>query len=237
MDETTRDIIVVSVITLAALLFLILSYGCLGPEPVKPTVFTPPNGMTTETGGTNWDTTGSITYDGAYNIVTLTSNGTFNTTVNLTNVTILVVAGGGGGAAGGGGAGGVNYTLGASILGNYTIIVGSGGTAGSGYGGSTQPTNGQNSSFGTLVIAVGGGRGGVNFADNDNGNFTGKNGGSGGGGAYSGTINTIGGNGTTGQGNNGGGNGINRSSPFAAGGGGGAGGAGLNASSTRNQEW
>ena len=143
---------------------------------------------------------GVITTDGAYNVHTFTSNGTFVVYGTIT-VEVLVVAGGGsgggadisafGGSAGGGGAGGLIYNSSYVITaGSYDIVVGSGGGLAS-FG--SAGNSGSNSSFDTL-IAVGGGGGGWK-------DTSGKNGGSGGGDPV-GTASP--GSGTAGQGYDGG---------------------------------
>jgi hypothetical protein len=171
----------------------------------------------------------SVILRGNYNIVNLPPilyfvNNTTNDTETHTYVferdticDILVVAGGGGGgqsAGGGGGAGGLIYLSNINIqAGTYSIIVGKGG----------EPyTNGQNSSFGSLYTAIGGGSG----ASMDG---TPSSGGSGGGGNRNSTTNgaipgQAGGSGTLNQGNAGG-TGKNFSGSNAAGGGGGGAGA------------
>jgi len=144
----------------------------------------------------------------------------------------LCVAGGGGGGndmGGGGGGGGVlNGTLSMSS-GTYLITVGAGGSgAPAGTGG--LGTNGENSSIGSLVETIGGGRG----ASQHNGNtWNAGNGGSGGGGSggrqSGGSFGGLPGTGTPGQGFNGAGSGPQ----WYPGGGGGAGGAGVGNGSVR----
>jgi len=155
----------------------------------------------------------------SYKVHTFTSSGTLTCTAGG-KADILVVAGGGGGggdAAGGGGGGGVVYKSSQSIAsGSISITVGSGGIAGVGTN-ATIATNGGNSSFGSSIIAIGGGAGG-----RYNGG-SGSSGGSGGGGAY---IGGSSGAGTSGQGNSGG-SGGSSNAKAAGGGGGGAGGAGV----------
>lgn len=163
-----------------------------------------------------------------YTIETYTSNGTFNLTGNMLNVSILIVGGGGGGAgggstgrggAGGGGAGGLIYLNDLNMeVGNYNIIVGAGGSG----GGSDSPgLNGQNSSINSTFTAWGGGGGGA--YDGGNGLF----GGSGGGGAGSTTSTGNGGGSVYGQGKAGGKPLTNSQPP-----GGGGGGANANGSTT-----
>jgi hypothetical protein len=120
---------------------------------------------------------GTITEDGDYCVHTFITNGTFDTISNL-NASILVVGGGGGGASmGGGGGGGIVYNSSFSLISNtqYDVIVGVGGigTEDAPPGGG----NGSNSSFGDIMIGVGGGGGGQGT--------NGSNGGSGGGGSPS----------------------------------------------------
>jgi len=176
------------------------------------------NGSVDGTGSTG----GNVTFDGAYVVRTFYTNGTFNTTQNLNNVSVLVVAGGGGGGAGGGGAGGLiymnsNYTI---TAGNHNVVVGTGGRGGNGTQGSYYGQNGTNSSFSTL-IAMGGGVGG-------SANYNGSLGGSGGGAGQQSPGTKIGGTGIVGQGY-GGGNSSGGGSPYCSGGGGGAGGIGTTA--------
>lgn len=129
------------------------------------------------------------------------ATGTATMAINSLAVQYLVVAGGGAGgsgqAAAGGGAGGVRQGSLPLTLTGYAVTVGAGATTAGG--------GGQNSSIGSLVVALGGGG-------------AGGSGGSGGGGArgYQSP-----GAGTSGQGYAGG------TGAGAAGGGGGAGGAGL----------
>jgi hypothetical protein len=161
-------------------------------------------------------------------------------------VEVLCVGGGGGGGAyaagGGGGAGGLVYrpyywvTAGTE----YTVKVGRGGFGG--WAQSTAAQNGANSQFGTDLIALGGGRGGVGW---EVGTSTALDGGSGGGSqgwdGTSGTSYSTGGGGPidgagasliNGQGSRGGrGKGVGGNNG-AGGGGGGAGRFGLDASDT-----
>lgn len=149
----------------------------------------------------------------------------------------LVVAGGGGG----GGAGGANAGTGGGGAGGYiatsafvtindtiTITVGAGGTGGAAVNAGKTSTSGEDSSFGSVATAIGGGS-----APNSNDKYNGaeRNGGSGAGG--SGNTNSASGypgSGTSGQGNDGGTSGY--SSPnYPGGGGGGAGAAGGTGSS------
>jgi len=104
-------------------------------------------------------------------------------------VDVLAVGGGGGGgdgyAGGGGGAGGLVLEENKSITtGDVPVSVGAGGGV---------RDNGEDTSFGSDITAIGGGRGGGNY-------IAGSSGGSGGGGGAGGS----GGSGTSGQGNAGG---------------------------------
>jgi hypothetical protein len=161
-------------------------------------------------------TGGTTSYDGTFWYHAFTSSGTFTPTQSIT-ANILVVAGGGGGAGvsggGGGGAGGLlGFTSQSLTAQNYTVTIGSGGAGGSNGGGN----NGNNSQFGALTVAVGGGRA------NSRGT-NGTLGGSGGGGSATtdgGGTTIIGGPGTAGQGNTGG-SGRHVSGGYESGGGGG----------------
>jgi hypothetical protein len=106
-------------------------------------------------------TGGTITTPGnGYKYHTFTSPGTFTVSSGSKTSQILVVAGGGGGRGGGGGAGGVVYDTAFPIVtGSYTVIVGSGGPATGAAAGPAQ--NGGDSNFGPLLVAIGGGRGGL----------------------------------------------------------------------------
>lgn len=161
-------------------------------------------------------------------------------------VEVLCVGGGGGGGAyaagGGGGAGGLVYrpyywvTAGTE----YTVKVGRGGYGG--WGQNIAAQSGANSQFGTDLIAVGGGRGGVGWAGITSQALDGGSGGgaqgydgistqaytSGGGGVVDGAGGSL----IDGQGSRGGrGKGI-ASNSGAAGGGGGAGRVGFDASNS-----
>lgn len=129
------------------------------------------------------------TIDGiTYQIHTFTGSDTFQVLAGSKTVEVLVVAGGGGGGhwyAGGGGAGGVIWANAFVQAGNYAVTVGAGGAGQSGAPGvSDDPgsfgANGQNSSFSSLIIAIGGG-GGPGY--NASGSIV-KNGGSVGAGRY-----------------------------------------------------
>lgn len=105
-----------------------------------------------------------------YKYVSFTASGTL--TVDSPGFfDVLVIGGGGGGArdqAGvnrgrGGGAGGMLYQTNVFIpAGSYTVTVGAGGAAGASQ--TSSGARGQNSSIGSTLIALGGGRG-VYFAD------------------------------------------------------------------------
>jgi hypothetical protein len=166
-----------------------------------------------------------VTTDGTYWYHAFTGSGTFTPSTALTADIMLVAGGGGGGGnGGGGGAGGLlaytSQSLSASTP--YSCLVGAGGAAGSWSNPQKDGANGQDSVFGTLSAAIGGGRGGT-YDSTKNG----ASGGSGGGGGQAGATPTgTGGGGTSGQGNNG----ANASGTVNnyAGGGGGAGAAATN---------
>lgn len=161
-------------------------------------------------------TGGAVGNSGTYRSHTFTSNGVFTVT-GEGSVEILVVAGGGGGGGamgGGGGAGGVlvvsNYFL---PIGEYEVVVGSGGIGGMAYSQAGQAgSRGENSSFGTELVAIGGG-GGAGWT----GHLS-TSGGSGGGGNHS----VAAAAGTPGQGHAGA-RGDNTTNMRSGGGGGGAG--------------
>lgn len=147
-------------------------------------------------------------------------SGFFSSPVAVYTVSYLVAAGGGAGgscdsgnniAGGGGGAGGLLLgTTSLSSGSSYAITIGAGGAGAVGSAGS-----GSNTSFGSVVSVLGGGRGaGYNAGTSY---YASVSGGSGGGGAYS---NNSGAAGTAGQGYAGG-NGTN-SGPYPAAGGGGS---------------
>lgn len=117
----------------------------------------------------------TITTDGPWVIYTFLGNGTFNTTSQLTNVTIMAIAGGGSGgsAQGGGGGAGAYMNTTVNITGNNNVIIGRGGIPTSGTGG-----NGTNTTAFGLNLRGGGGGGSSDGAGNA--------GGSGGGGGASG---------------------------------------------------
>jgi hypothetical protein len=119
-----------------------------------------------------------------YKLHIFTSNGTF-TRSTVSTADILVVGGGGGAGFGGGGAGalvwGTSKTLSDAT---YSVTIGAGGlgTANN----SNNATNGADSSFGSLVVAEGGGAGGRSpgISGGNNNSGPGANGGSGGGGGH-----------------------------------------------------
>jgi hypothetical protein len=171
---------------------------------------------------------GMVTTSGNYKTHTFTSAGTFTTGsyAPTAGYEVLVVAGGGPGGGtqtganvcGGGGAGGIayfsNYTLLAAST-AHAVTIGAGGSVGSAGG---------NSSLGSSIQAVGGGRGG-----GDSGTASGGPGGSGGGASY-GTANSGGPTTQVSTFNYGYGNvgGTGGNSSYSTGGGGGAGVAGGN---------
>lgn len=158
-------------------------------------------------------TGGTISDDGGFRYHTFTSSDDFEALVELTDAEYLVVAGGGGGggitsfnssAGSGGGAGGLLSGTATIPVGTVTCTIGAGGGV---------DANGNNTQFGSIATAIGGGSGG--FSKGGSGS-EGGDGGSGGGGDPVGT-------GTSGQGNNGG---LDQSNGTAGGGGGGASGVG-----------
>jgi hypothetical protein len=170
-----------------------------------------------------------VATDGNYWYHAFRTTGTFTPQRNLT-ADVLQIAGGGGGGytfnggAGGGGAGGVFYATAQSLIStNYAVTVGAGGPQI--YEGTL--ANGNDSQFGSLTLAKGGGQGGRQYG----GGFPGANGGSGGGGGGSpvtaGGSSTQTGTGGTGYGNAGGGG----ASTQNGGGGGGSGAAGVSGAS------
>jgi hypothetical protein len=146
------------------------------------------------------DTNGNFVASSATKIITYTANGTWVKPAGCSAVEIICIGAGGGGGSGGvqtntttavsggGGGGGGGYStikIPASSLTNatYTITVGTGGIGGNGVavvGSGLAGTNGGNSSFSTLLHALGGSGGGA-------GSISVANGGAGGGGDSSGT--------------------------------------------------
>ena len=113
----------------------------------------------------------TIMTDGTYWYHAFKSSGTFTpATGKSLSCDVLVVAGGGGGSGAGGysgaGAGGIFYATAQTIATAQTATIGAGGAS---------ATNGNNTTFGSLTAAVGGGKGGAT-------NVAGSNGGNGGGG-------------------------------------------------------
>ncbi len=135
-------------------------------DPLYQVMPTPPPSPISATGGTTYTPGNGYTYH------TFTSPGTFTVNSGNSTIQVLVVAGGGGGNGGyggGGGAGGVIYDTAFPVTpGSYTVSVGSGGAF---------AASGSDSSFGPLLVAKGGGRGGLYPTT------AGAPGGSGGGGA------------------------------------------------------
>jgi len=172
--------------------------------------------------------TGGSAYEaGGYWVHVFTTNDTFTPNAGM-DVEYLIVAGGGGGGGGleggGGGAGGMLTGTVAVPAGACPVVVGDGG-AGSFATAGTPAVNGSPSSFnpGTLIEALGGGRGYSQTPD-----IAASTGGSGGGGAN--TTTKSGADGEPGQGNRGGDGTLQ--SNYGTGGGGGAGGAGTDGTTT-----
>jgi len=132
------------------------------------------------------------------------ASGTFTVPAGITSIKVEAWGGGAGGSTGYGGGGGGAFagsnTLTVTAGATYTVTVGNGGAA---------LNDGTNSSFGTLIVAAGGGTGG---AGNTGGTVAGS----------TGAIRFAGGNGANGSSNGGGG----------GGGSAGAGGAGGNGTNT-----
>lgn len=130
-------------------------------------------------GGGPLSATGGTQYipGNGYIYHTFTTSGTFTVSSGSKPAEILVVAGGGGGIdgyGGGGGGGGVVYDTSFPLVpGPYSVTVGPGGTGNA----FASATNGGDSSFGPLLVAKGGGKGGLYPTT------PGATGGSGGGGA------------------------------------------------------
>jgi hypothetical protein len=157
----------------------------------------------TTTGGPEWYSSATSSWIG------------FNQTATY-SVDYLVIAGGGAGDGGGGGAGGVVSSSTSLSTGTATTVtVGAGGLNPSNFGNvNNSATNGNNSSFGAIAIATGGGAARYNQAS-----ISGGSGGGGGIGSF------AGGSGTSGQGFAGG-----TAGATSGGGGGGAGAVGSNGS-------
>ena len=170
-----------------------------------------------------------ITTDGTYWYHAFKYSGTFTPLKALT-ADCLVVAGGGGGSgqdAGGGGAGGLFYSASNSLtVSNHTVTIGSGGAGGPAGTFYTNASSGNNSQFGSLTAAVGGG-----FGSNST-TATAGTGGSGGGAGQAAGGFQAGGSATSGQGNAGGSNGTSGGPNYGSGAGGGAGAVGANGSNT-----
>lgn len=123
-------------------------------------------------------TGGTMSTDGAYTVLTFTTNGSLNVS-SAGTFEILIVGGGGGGgdagpSGGGGGGGGVLYGNLSINIGNYTVVIGTGGAGGPA---DTAGSNGMDTTvnFSSIATATGGG-GGAGSAG-----ALAKNGGSGGG--------------------------------------------------------
>ena len=173
-------------------------------------------------------TGGTLYSDATYYYRVFTSTASLSVANLPLTADILVVAGGGGGGdwtaftgrTGGGGAGGVAIAQSYSIpVATYTLTIGSGGPQRN----ASTSGLGINSTFGSLITAVGGGAGGYNDA------IDGSSGGSGGGNWYTtspsgGASTQTSGTGYVGYGNAGGPS--NTASRYGGGGGGGAGAAG-----------
>lgn len=179
-------------------------------------------------------TGGTLTVAGGYAYHTFTSTGALAPNQIIRNAEVLLVAGGGGGSSAngsgaGGGAGGVissiTGTLNAGT--SYLATVGAGGGGSDINNSGNNGRTGNNSTFASAVIALGGG-GGTATVD---GNGYAQSGGSGGGATPAPSGTRFGGLGTVGQGNNGG-IGATWGGAYGAGGGGGAGGVGSNGSSS-----
>jgi hypothetical protein len=168
-----------------------------------------------------------VANDGTYWYHAFLSSGLFTPGKTLTCDALVVAGGGSAGpyVGGGGGAGGLLQFTSQNITATNVAVV----TVGAGGGTWQYPMtgrNGNNSQFGSLTAAVGGGYG-SSGGGHDAASGIG-NGGSGGGGGAGGQ--TSGGTGTAGQGNAGG-NSAGPSGNYGSGGGGGAGAAGSNGGS------
>lgn len=102
------------------------------------------------TGGTvTTETVGSRTFKKH----TFNSSGTFTITSDASVECLVVAGGGGGGTSGGGGGAGGYFTSGVAVpAGAHVVTVGAGGA---------QNANGSDSSFGSILSATGGGKGGA----------------------------------------------------------------------------
>jgi hypothetical protein len=155
-----------------------------------------------------------VVSDGTYWYHAFLSSGVFTPSSNLTADAIVVAgggAGGGGGSGGGGGAGGIFVPNTQSLTAtNYVVTVGAGGVS---------PANGNDSQFGSLTLAKGGGAGSIYLGSGGSGGggYPGENGG---------TVSQTS-TGGTGYGNVGGNGGV-FTPPYLSGGGGGSGSAGAN---------
>ena len=122
-----------------------------------------------------------------YKIHVFTSNGTF-TRNGISTADVLVVGGGGGAGFGGGGAGALVWGTSKSLSSStYTVTVGNGGSGTEGTSSSSGYANaGADSSFGSLVVAEGGGPGGrrPGISGGNSNSGPGGDGGSGGGGGH-----------------------------------------------------
>lgn len=108
---------------------------------------------------------GTVSYDGAYTVLTFNSSGTLTVTGGTLSMDALVVGGGGGGSGGGSGpsgagGGGLIYQQNRSFAsGTYAIVIGAGGTgASSSY---TTGTDGVSTTVASILTAVGGAKGGT----------------------------------------------------------------------------
>lgn len=200
------------------------------------------------TGGTvSESTSGAVTYrTHTFTSTSYNNNNEFKvTSLGTSNgrVSVLVVAGGGGGGmdmGGGGGGGGVVYNASVPVsVGTIPVYVGKGGfgaEAGStavnptGYQFKVSARQGANSSFGTSIVAIGGGPGGSSQYPYSPGAAGGAGGSGGGASGYSDGGTRAGGAGTAGQGYAGG----NGGGQYYGGGGGGAGGVGASATAKPN---
>jgi hypothetical protein len=178
-------------------------------------------------------TGGTITVAAGYAYHTFTSTGSFLPSQKITGAEVLTIAGGGSGGegnsgywqvGGGGGAGGVVYNNALNLTAGttYTATVGAGGTRVS----SRHGVQGNNSQFGPLTSAIGGGYGGA-MSGVGGSLGPGGNGGNGGGNEGYGVWSR-----STGSQGFGGGLGVNDQDRGGAGGGGGAGGQGGDGSGT-----